>query len=953
MKIFKKQLTVILFFCSCLIVASLGVYAQGVTMKSIQPTERFVDSIPASAYETVVVDSVIAVTNKVADSASVTIDSAAAAIDEEAARIADSIRIANADPTFKEPKKYNIAGLEITGTNFLDKNIIRSLTGLKIGDKITVPGDEITKCIKSLWKQGLFGDVKMIANKIEGDNIYMTVDVVEKPRLSNITIKGLKKSEVEDLMKKLEVMKGKPLTDALKLNIRNTIVDQYEDKSYLNPTIVITEDKDKSLINSAAIIVNVDKGNKVRIDNIDFIGRKDGELTKMRKAMKGTKESSKVEINLHDGRSKKQKAKDALYTLANLNINSVKDFFLDRFRINFKGSKFNETKYEEDKQALVDYYNAIGYRDAKITSDQVINNENGNVSIKINIDEGHKYFFRNIIWKGNTKFTTEQLSRVLNIKKGDVYNASLLQRRISQDQDGGDVSSLYYDDGYLFFNINPVETLVENDSIDLEIRINEGPQATIKNVIIEGNDKTNEHVIRRELHTLPGNKFSRSELIRSQRQIAQLGYFDPQETKVEPIPNPIDGTVDIKYTVKEKSADQVELSAGYGGRQGGLIGTLGLKFNNLSLKNIVNKKAWSPLPTGDGQQLTLRIESNGKRYQNYNFSFTEPWLGGKKPNAFTVAAFRSRVQNVDPNDSKKVLGKQITNGISVSLGTRLKKPDDFFIVQAGVNYYGYQLKNFIGYYVNNTPLDSGNFNNFNFKLTLSRNSINQPTFPTSGAQVELSCQFTPPYSLFRKDNNFDGKTLAEKYKLLEYYKFKLKIDWYQKLTKSADKPLVLRVAAKFGFLGSYNKTLGVTPFERFEVGGNGIPSSVTLFGTDIIAHRGFEGAYSTTGGDPLYNKFLLELRYPFSLNPSATIFGVVFFEAANTYKSFKDYNPFKLKKSVGLGLRAILPMFGLIGIDYGIRFDNANGSPIKNSTGFFDYIGKNGNISFILGFEPE
>ena len=953
MKIFKKQLTVILFFCSCLIVASLGVYAQGVTMKSIQPTERFVDSIPASAYETVVVDSVIAVTNTVADSASVTIDSAAAAIDEEAARIADSIRIANADPTFKEPKKYNIAGLEITGTNFLDKNIIRSLTGLKIGDKITVPGDEITKCIKSLWKQGLFGDVKMIANKIEGDNIYMTVDVVEKPRLSNITIKGLKKSEVEDLMKKLEVMKGKPLTDALKLNIRNTIVDQYEDKSYLNPTIVITEDKDKSLINSAAIIVNVDKGNKVRIDNIDFIGRKDGELTKMRKAMKGTKESSKVEINLHDGRSKKQKAKDALYTLANLNINSVKDFFLDRFRINFKGSKFNETKYEEDKQALVDYYNAIGYRDAKITSDQVINNENGNVSIKINIDEGHKYFFRNIIWKGNTKFTTEQLSRVLNIKKGDVYNASLLQRRISQDQDGGDVSSLYYDDGYLFFNINPVETLVENDSIDLEIRINEGPQATIKNVIIEGNDKTNEHVIRRELHTLPGNKFSRSELIRSQRQIAQLGYFDPQETKVEPIPNPIDGTVDIKYTVKEKSADQVELSAGYGGRQGGLIGTLGLKFNNFSLKNIVNKKAWSPLPTGDGQQLTLRIESNGKRYQNYNFSFTEPWLGGKKPNAFTVAAFRSRVQNVDPNDSKKVLGKQITNGISVSLGTRLKKPDDFFIVQAGVNYYGYQLKNYLGYYVNNTPLDSGNFNNFNFKLTLSRNSINQPTFPTSGAQVELSCQFTPPYSLFRKDNNFDGKTLAEKYKLLEYYKFKLKIDWYQKLTKSADKPLVLRVAAKFGFLGSYNKTLGVTPFERFEVGGNGIPSSVTLFGTDIIAHRGFEGAYSTTGGDPLYNKFLLELRYPFSLNPSATIFGVVFFEAANTYKSFKDYNPFKLKKSVGLGLRAILPMFGLIGIDYGIRFDNANGSPIKNSTGFFDYIGKNGNISFILGFEPE
>ncbi|MFN8282927.1 MAG: POTRA domain-containing protein [Chitinophagales bacterium] len=947
MRIFKQQLPTILFLCSWSIVANLNTYAQGVTIKSIKSSEKPANTV-TDADENVV-DSAAAL---VADSASVAIDSAAAAMEAEAARIADSTRLANADPTFKEPKKYNIAALEITGTNFLDKNIIRSLTGLKVGEKITVPGDEITKCIKSLWKQGLFGDVKIIANKFEGDNVYLTVDVLERPRLSTITLKGLKKSETEDLMKKLEVMKGKPLTDALKLNIRNTIIDQFEDKSYLNPTINITEDKDKTLVNSAALLVNVNKGNKVRIDNIDFIGRVNGDLTKMRKSMKGTKERSKVEINLHDGRSKKQKAKDAAYTLINLNSNSVKDFFLERFRLNFKGSKFNETKYEEDKQALIDYYNAIGYRDAKITSDQVIKQEDGNVSIKINVDEGHKYYFRNIQWKGNSKFSTEQLARVLAIKKGDPYNVSLLQKRLTQDPDGGDVSSLYYDDGYLFFNINPVEMAVENDSIDLEIRINEGPQATIKNVIIEGNDKTNEHVIRRELYTVPGNKFSRSELIRSQRQIAQLGFFDPQETKVEPIPNPVDGTVDIKYVVKEKSADQVELSAGYGGRQGGLIGTLGLKFNNFSLRNIINKKAWSPLPSGDGQQLTIRIESNGKRYQNYNFSFTEPWLGGKKPNAFTVAAFRSRVQNLDP-DTRKVLGKQITTGLSVSLGTRLKKPDDFFIVQAGVNYYGYQLKNYLGYYVNNTPLDSGNFNNFNFKLTLARNSINQPTFPTGGARVELSCQFTPPYSLFRKDNNFDGKTLAEKYKMLEYYKFKFTVDWYQKLTKSADKPLVLRAAAKFGFLGAYNKNLGITPFERFEVGGNGIPSSVTLFGTDIIAHRGYEGAYSTTGGDPIYNKFLLELRYPFSLNPSATIYGVMFFEAANTYKTFKDYNPFKLKKSVGLGLRAILPMFGLIGIDYGIRFDNANGSPIKSTNGFFDYIGKNGNISFILGFEPE
>lgn len=859
------------------------------------------------------------------------------------AQTADSVLM-----NYKEPKKFKVAAMDIVGTQFLDKSIIRSLTGIKVGESITVPGDDITKCIKNLWKQGLFGDIKVYASKVEGDSIFLTVSVLEKPRLNDITIKGIKKGDADEIKKKLEVLRGKPLTDALKTNIRNTVIDQYEDKSFLNPIIDITEKKDEGLVNSSSLLVVVDKGSKVKIDDIEFVGRVNGELSKMRKAMKDTRERSKVELRIKDGRSRKQKAKDGIYSLVNLNSNSVKSFFQERFRLTFKGSKFNERKYEADKQSLISYYNNNGYRDAKIVTDTVVNNDNGNVSIRIELNEGPRYYFRNITYKGNAKFPDETLNKVLNIKKGDVYNAELLQKRLSMDPDGGDISSLYYDDGYLFFSINPVEIAVENDSIDIEIRINEGPQATIKNIIIEGNDKTNEHVIRREIRTYPGDKFSRSDLIRSQREIANLGFFDPQETRVEPIPNPSDGTVDIKYVVKEKSADQVELSAGWGGQSGGLIGTLGLKFNNFSLRNIVNKKAWSPLPSGDGQQLTVRVESNGKRYQNYNFSFTEPWLGGKKPNAFTVAAFRSRIQDVL---DRQVLGKQITNGLSVSLGTRLKKPDDFFIIQAAANYYGYQLDNFSNrYFVNNTPLSTGKFSNLNFKLALSRNSINQPVFPTGGAKVELSLQFTPPYSLFRKDNNFDGQTIAEKYKLIEYHKWKFSVDWYQSLGKSK---FVLRAAAKFGFLGTYNKRLGITPFERFEVGGNGIPSNVTLFGTDIIAHRGYEGAYSTSGGDPVYNKFLLELRYPFSLNPSATIYGIAFFEAANTYTTFKDYNPFKLKKSVGLGVRAILPMFGLIGIDYGIRFDSANGSPLKQYNGFFDYIGKNGNISFILGFEPE
>jgi outer membrane protein insertion porin family len=426
---------------------------------------------------------------------------------------------------YKNPKKFKVAAIEISGTQFLDKNIIRSLTGIKVGDQISIPGDEITKCIKSLWKQGLFGNVKIYADKFDGENIYLTIDVVEKPRLNEITLKGLKKGDADDLKKKLDALRSKPLTDALKVNIRNTIADQFEDKSYLNPVIDIVEKKDDGLVNSVSLIVNVDKGNKVKINNIDFNGRVNGEIAKMRKVMKDTRERSKIELFVKDSRSKKQKAKDALYTLANLNSNSVKDFFMERFRITFKGSKYNERKYEDDKQKLINYYNNNGFRDARIVSDTVVKDLDGNVSITMNIDEGNRYYFRDIQFKGNSKFPSETLARVLNIKKGDVYNAELLQKRLSQDQDGGDISSLYYDDGYLFFSINPVEVAVENDSIDLEIRINEGPQATIKNVIIEGNNKTNEHVIRRELRTFPGDKFSRSDLIRSQREIANLRFL--------------------------------------------------------------------------------------------------------------------------------------------------------------------------------------------------------------------------------------------------------------------------------------------------------------------------------------------------------------------------------------------------------------------------------------------
>ncbi|MEZ4879899.1 MAG: POTRA domain-containing protein [Chitinophagales bacterium] len=794
--------------------------------------------------------------------------------------------------------------------------------------------------------------MSVYASKIEGNEISIVIKVEEKPRLNNINFVGIKKGDAQTLMESIESFKARPLTPALKNNIANIVKDFYIEKSYLNTTVDIEETEDVGLKNSASININIDKGNKVKIESVTYLGRENGELAKMRKAMSKTKPMSKISLIDEDvpDYSTKQKIKNTLYTLANLNHISLMDFLGSRFKIAFKGTKFNEDLYKEDKNNLLAYYNKIGYRDAKILEDTVITNPNtGNVNIIIKLEEGNKYYFRDIKFKGNSKYSEEQLAKVLNIEKGDVYNTELLQQRLFSDPNYGDISSLYYDDGYLFFSANPVEVAVENDSIDLEIRINEGPQATIKNIIIEGNDKTNEHVIRRELRTLPGDKFSRTNLIRSQRELANLGFIDPNETQIVPIPNPQDGTVDIKYSVVEKSADQIELSAGWGGQNGGLIGTLGLKFNNFSVKNMFKKGTWSPLPTGDGQQFSVRVETNGKQYQNYNFSFTEPWLGGKKPNAFSVAVFRSRLQDVL---NKEVRGRQITNGLSVGLGTRLKKPDDYFIMRASADYYGYQLNNFGGrYYVNNQPLTDGKFNNLNFTLNLQRNSIDQPVFPTSGSSVSLSLEFTPPYSLFKgKDYNYDALSDAERYKFVEYHKWKFNVDWYTSLGKSK---FVLRTAAKFGFLGNYNKNLGTTPFERFEVGGNGIPSSVTLFGTDIIAQRGYEGPYSSNGGDPIYNKFVMELRYPFSLNPSATVYGILFAEGANTYKDIKNYNPFQLKKSVGFGIRAILPMFGLIGIDYGIRFDNANGSSIQNANGFFDYIGKNGNISFILGFEPE
>jgi len=857
---------------------------------------------------------------------------------------------------YKEPGTYKIGKFEVSGSQYFDKNIIRSVTGIAVDQEIDIPGEEISKAIKVLWKQGLFSDIEFRLDTVIDGKAHITLYVVEKPRLSNYSFKGIKKGQSEDISKKITSLKGRPITPSMENSIRNTISEFYKEKGFLSPQIKFAVVQDSFALNTASLFIHIDKGPKARITSIELEGVEQLSSAKVRKSMKDTRQ--KTTIKFFNGSDKeiltdKKRFKRALYTLANLNFRSAKEFFEDRVNLSlFKGAKFNEEKYYADKRALIDLYNKEGYRDARIVFDTVYMPSSSEVKIKIKVEEGKRYYYRNIEFKGNAKYSSEILSRVLGIKKGDIYNTELLQQKLNMDPSGADVSSLYYDDGYLFFSIDPKETGIYGDSIDLEIRISEGPQATIRNVIIEGNDKTNEHVIRRELRTLPGQKFSRSDLIRSQREIANLGFFDPQATQVVPIPNPQDGTVDIKYTVSEKSADQIELSAGWGGAQG-VIGTLGLSFNNFSIKNIKEKKAWSPLPSGDGQKLSVRVQSNGKQYQTYNFSFTEPWLGGKKPNALSFSAFRSRYQLINYTTNKPY-GNQITNGASIALGTRLKFPDDYFIFQTSLNYQNYALNNFSErIYSENATIENGNFNNLNLKLTLSRNSLDQPLYPTSGSNVTLSGQFTLPYSLFRSDDFYKDISVEDKYKWVEYHKWRVTVDWFQALDRK--NKLVFRAAAKFGFIGSYGKKSGLSPFERFQVGGNGLASNIILFGQDLVSQRGY-GVYSDDGGDAIFNKFTMELRYPFSLNPSATIYGLIFAEAGNSYRTFKTYDPFNLNKSVGIGIRAFLPMFGLLGVDYGIRFDqpkNDEDNRIQSAKGFFDYIAKNGSFTIILGFEPE
>lgn len=872
----------------------------------------------------------------------------------------------------KSPKKYKISAIKVTGNRFFDESLLISISTLNVGDEILIPGgDNFGKAITKLWSQNYFSDIQIYITKLSGTNIEIEIAVQERPRLSKPIIKGIKKGEQEDLLGKMGLISGRVVTESAKQSAAEAIKKYYAEKGFRNASVRFEELKDASIPNSILLNIYVNKGNKVKINQINFVGNNDITDIDLKKQMKGTREMTR--LTFHPIADKGVLANPKRYTFNEylkdwgpLSFTKTKRVLDPYVRLKFLTSaKFNEVKYAEDLEKLIEYYNSLGYRDAAIADTMTYFTSNGNLNIDIKLNEGRQYYFGNITWRGNTKYSDSLLTVILGIRKGDIYNLELLNKKLGKQlsPEGGDISGLYMDDGYLFFRTEPIETAVYNDTIDYEIRIIEGPQATIKNVRISGNDKTKEHVIRRELRTIPGEKFSRADLIRSQREIANLGFFNQEKIGISPVPNPDDGTVDINYTVEEKSSDQLELSAGFGGGIG-LTGTLGVSFNNFSIKNIFKRSAWDPLPQGDGQKLSLRFQSNGRAFRSYNFSFTEPWLGGKKRQALTLSFYDTKFANAyDPltgTYTAEAANRSYfrTTGVSVGLSRQLKWPDDFFNFGVAINYARYKLKEYPIDQVNLKGFDNGISNNLSFKFTLQRASIDAPIFPRSGSNFMLSLQLTPPWSMF--DKSIPGATdPAVKYKFIEYHKWRFNGDWYVPIGKAhgedRNKQFVLRISAKYGFLGRYNSKMQISPFERFQVGDAGISNNFALLGYDIISQRGYPVYESSNpklnpeqqGASQyftIFNKYTLEMRYPFSLNPSSTIYGLTFFEAANGWYDFKDYNPFKLRRSVGVGMRFFLPMFGLLGFDYGVGLDRYGPNTSLRDAARF---------TFMLGFEPE
>jgi outer membrane protein insertion porin family len=846
-----------------------------------------------------------------------------------------------------EPGHYVLGGIKVTGKLTYNEQTVVTFTGLEKGQSINVPGEEISVAIKKLWKLGLFSDVNFLVDEIRNDSIFLDLQINELPKLSDVRLQGVKKGKIEGLLKDTDLKKGKVVNENLITNTKNYIENKYRKDGFYNTKVAVNIIPDST--NTVKMVVNIDKGKKVRISKITFTGNQQLSSAKLKKAMKSTKEKA----------------------------------FPNPVRL-FKPSKYIGDKYKEDKGKLIEKYKEKGYRDARIVKDTVIYNPKTNtVAIDIQLEEGNKYYFGDIKFLGNTIYTNQQLNQVLGIKKGDVYNGVLLQERIANPKpDADDITNLYQNNGYLFSDVNAVETKTANDTIDFEIRIKEGPIAYFNRITVVGNDKTNDKVIYRELRTRPGQKWNKEDVIGTIRELGALGFFDAETIRPD-VKNadPASGTVDVEWHVTEKGSSQIELQGGYGG--GGFIGTLGLSFNNFSARNMFKKEAYTPLPMGDGQKLSLRLQGS-TYFQTYSLSFTEPWLGGKKPIQFFSSLSHSKqflynYSSRDVDRDKSFTISSVTMGVS----KRLSDPDFYMRLSHSGTFQYYALSNY------NTGLftfGNGTSRNFAYTVELTRdNRGRNPVYPIYGSLFSASFRTTFPYSWV---NGVDYKNLGnleeykakdssgnyidedgnpttdasrgvadqskvdqKKFNWLEYYKVKFKGDWYTKLYGTQEHALVLRTLTEFGFMGAYNKDRGLVPFERFYVGGDGM-ANYALDGREVIQLRGYPNQ-SLTPTDPLtgvqvggtiYNRFTMELRYPITLKPQASIYALTFAEAGNSWASWKEYNPFQINRSAGFGLRVFMPAFGLLGIDFGYGFD-----PVQNADGTFGSKANGWETHFIIG----
>ena len=866
---------------------------------------------------------------------------------------------------YANPQEYFIAGIEVVGLNILDKNAMVSLTGLKIGDKIKIPGDAIANAIRKLWKHGLVGDVTILVDRIEERNVYLIIKLAERPRLTDFFFTGISKSRQSTLKDDLKLIKGKIVNDATIRNAEISVKRHFVKKGFLNTQVKITQVSDTLNRGGIRLKIDVNLKSKVRITEIRFDGNQQISSSKLKRQFKKTHEHAR--ISLH---------RTVLAGLIHLKPRQIREFFdssqvvtgrniwefVNRnLKLNiFNGSKFIKADYEADKLKLVDYYNTQGFRDAEILSDTIINYGTSGIDVDLSVAEGRKYYFRNITWTGNYLYSATTLNKILDIKKGDVYNKEIIDRKTNYDpKGGGDIGGLYMDDGYLFFHVNHVEVAVAGDSIDVEMRISEGDQARIDQVIISGNERTNDHVIRRELSTIPGQKFRRSDLIRTQQMLSQMGYFNPQKIQQEIRPKPAEGTVDIEWKVEEQSNDQIELSGGWGGYYG-FVGTVGLAFNNFSARNVIHPDKWRPLPVGDGQKLSLRAQANGRSYQSYSLSFTEPWLGGRKPNSLTVSLNTSISRQpygyttggrVDYSHGPSL--KQ--SGITIGLGRRLEWPDNYFSL---TNSFAFLVYNYSNNYFRSTSFPaSGTTYSLTLNTTLARNSIDNPMFPTSGSTISLSLSLTPPYSLWRNPGYLYD--IKERYKWIELNKWMFDAKYYIKIlgsSKPEGRSLVVEAKAHLGFLSTYSKGLQPGPFERFIMGGAGLAGGFNSYvlGQEIIGLRGYQdnlvtpplyakrGSVATNqiDGGTVYDKFGLELRYPITTGQTATIYGLIFAEGGNNWNNFDEFNPFKLYRSTGVGARIFMPAFGLIGLNWAYGYDTLPGATKRSGAQFHFTIGQ-------------